>query len=289
MNTDEFPTFEPGQFLEGTAIELRNPSITTGKAHFALFDFDGTLSLIRTGWQDVMMEMMVDVLSQCATEETPESLARLVSDYVDRLTGKQTIYQMIRLAEEVKKRGGKPEDPLQYKRRYHDRLMRKIAERRESLRSGGRDPDDFLMPGSRQLLRKLCEAGLSLYLASGTDLEYVREEAELLKIADFFDGRIYAAVDRVEDFSKAQVLRQIFSEHSLQGPELLSFGDGYVEILNTRQVGGIAIGVASDEFRPGRTNEWKRNRLIQAGADLIIPGFGEQEELLSFLLSPEYA
>src|SRR5690606_32989828 len=254
----------------------------------ALFDFDGTLSLIRTGWQDVMIEMMVDVLSEYATEETPESISLLVKDYVDRLTGKQTIYQMIRLAEEVKKRGGKPEDPLQYKRRYHDRLMNKIAERRESLRSGRRDPDDFLMPGSRHFLKKLCEAGLSLYLASGTDLEYVREEAELLQIADFFDERIYAAVDRVEDFSKAQVLEQIFSKHALQGPELLSFGDGYVEILNTKQVGGIAIGVASDEFRPGRTNEWKRNRLIQAGADLAIPGLSEQEELLSSLLSPEY-
>lgn len=289
MNIDDFPTFERGPFLEGTAIELRNRTISTGKVRFVLFDFDGTLSLIRSGWQDVMIGMMVDVLSACSPDEERESITRLVAHYVDRLTGKQTIYQMARLAEEVQKRGCEPEHPLQYKRMYHSRLMEKISRRREALRQKSRSPDDFLMPGSRGLLEKLREIGVSLYLASGTDLKYVREEAGLLQIAHFFDGRIYAALDRAEDFSKAQVLEQIFSSHSLQGPELLSFGDGYVEILNTREVGGIAVGVASDEFQPGRTNEWKRNRLIQAGADLIIPGYSDQDDLISFLLDPEYA
>jgi hypothetical protein len=31
-------------------------------------------------------------------------------------------------------------------------------------------------------------------------------------------------------------------------------------------------------------DEWKRKRLIQAGADIIIPDFEEQEALLSHLL-----
>ena len=43
-----------------------------------------------------------------------------------RLTGRQTIYQMIQLAEEVRRRGGQPLDPLAYKHRYHDLLMRRI-------------------------------------------------------------------------------------------------------------------------------------------------------------------
>jgi hypothetical protein len=30
-------------------------------------------------------------------------------------------------------------------------------------------------------------------------------------------------------------------------------------------------------------NEWKRNRLIQAGADVIIPGYQHQEALFDLL------
>ena len=40
-----------------------------------------------------------------------------------RLNGRQTIYQMIQLADEVTQRGGTPLEPLAYKHRYHDRLM----------------------------------------------------------------------------------------------------------------------------------------------------------------------
>ena len=99
-----------------------------------LFDFDGTLSLIRQGWPEVMVPMMVEMLPRRA-DDTDEGLRRLVFEDIMRLNGKQTIYQMIRLAEEVVKRGGRPEDPMVYKQRYLDRLMVRIADRREALRA----------------------------------------------------------------------------------------------------------------------------------------------------------
>jgi len=34
-------------------------------------------------------------------------------------------------------------------------------------------------------------------------------------------------------------------------------------------------------------NEWKRNRLIQAGADLIISGYEYQERLFAYLFDEE--
>lgn len=40
-----------------------------------------------------------------------------------RLNGRQTIYQMVQLADEVRRRGGIPLEPLAYKNRYHDLLM----------------------------------------------------------------------------------------------------------------------------------------------------------------------
>ena len=51
------------EFLPGTSIELCAQSVPRGQVRFCLFDFDGTLSLIREGWQDVMVPMMVDVLA----------------------------------------------------------------------------------------------------------------------------------------------------------------------------------------------------------------------------------
>src|SRR5450759_3301492 len=78
-----------------------------------LFDFDGTLSLIREGWPDVMAPMFAEMLP-ALPGETEEARRRLCWDDIMRLNGKQTIYQMIRLAERVKERGGTPRETLWY-------------------------------------------------------------------------------------------------------------------------------------------------------------------------------
>ncbi|MFN3420354.1 MAG: HAD family hydrolase [Armatimonadota bacterium] len=273
-----------GTVLEGSQrIIVLNPNIQRGRIKCALFDFDGTLSLLRAGWQDVMVPMMVEILLELKTGETEEELKTLVRDFVDRLTGKQTIYQMIRLCEEIRKRGGNPKDPLEYKREYHERLWKVIRDRVEGVKSGRIPKDQMLVPGSRQLLENLKAHGVTLYLASGTDTEYVLDEAEALDIAKYFDGGIFGAIDEWEKFDKDILIRRILTEHNLSGPEFVAFGDGFVEIEETKKVGGIAVGVASDEFNPGKWNEWKRNRLTQAGADLLIPDYSEWQILLDFL------
>lgn len=287
MNINEFPAYSRARLLDGTDIEIRDEAVARGTIRSALFDFDGTISLIRTGWQDVMVPMMVEILSEQATNESDDALRALVLDYVDRLTGKETLFQMIRLAEEVRVRGGEPLEPLVYKKMYHDRLMAQIAGRREGLHNGSLPPDDLMMPRARDLLESLKDRGVSLYLASGTDIAYVREEAALLDVARYFDGGIYAALDRVEDFSKAMVIQQILRDHRLEGPELVAFGDGYVEILNAKEVAGVAVGLASDELNRRGVNEWKRNRLIQAGADIVISGYEYQERLFAYLFDEE--
>lgn len=271
------------RFLPGTHIEIIRDDMPRGHIRFALFDFDGTLSLIREGWQQVMVPMMVEVLQrETNTTETPEELTQVVREYVDRLTGKQTIYQMIQLCEEIEKRGGKPRDPLEYKWEYLARLWERIKHRVEGLKNGTIHPDDMLVPGSRDLLENLKRRGVRMYLASGTDEIYVLDEAAALKIDGYFEG-IYGAIDDYKRFSKAMVIQHIIQTHSLSGREFVGFGDGFVEIENTKAVGGIAVGVASDEVRKEGINEWKRNRLIGAGADIIIPEFREQERLVAYL------
>src|SRR5919199_2664579 len=108
-------------------IEVLRPDLPRGRFRSVLFDFDGTLSLIREGWPQVMIPMMVGVLRETGTRETDAALTAAVEEFVMRLNGRQTIYQMIQLAEEVRRRGGTAEDPLAYKHRYHDLLMERIG------------------------------------------------------------------------------------------------------------------------------------------------------------------
>jgi phosphoglycolate phosphatase-like HAD superfamily hydrolase len=250
-----------------------------------LFDFDGTLSLIRQGWPEVMVPMMVEMLPRRA-DDTDEGLRRMVFEDIMRLNGKQTIYQMIQLAERVRERGGEPREPLWYKHEYLRRLDQRIADRVEGLRSGRVKPDELLVYGTRALLERLVSLGLTLYLASGTDEPFVKAEADLLDVSRYFAGRVYGALDDYKNFSKQMVIDRILRENSVPGEKLLAFGDGYVEIENTKTVGGFAVAVASDEANngSGKMDHWKRQRLLGVGADVVIPDFRDAVALVDCVL-----
>lgn len=266
-------------------IEVVRPGVRRGRFRSVLFDFDGTLSLIREGWPQVMIPMMTAVLRETRTTETDAQLTAVVEEFVMRLTGRQTIYQMVQLADEVRQRGGIPLEPLAYKNRYHDLLMERIRGRLDALASGAARPDEWTVPGSHGLLEALRRRGLILYLASGTDLKYVRREAELLDVAEYFGEHIYGAVDEYKTFSKQMIVERILRDHALHGEELLGFGDGFVEIEEVKKYGGCAVAVASDEANRRGVDAWKRDRLLKAGADLVVPDYRRADRLLAYLFA----
>ena len=250
-----------------------------------LFDFDGTLSLIRQGWAEVMVSLFAEWLPPL-TGESEEARRQVCYDDIMRLNGKQTIYQMIQLADRIKERGGTPQEPLWYKHEYLRRLETRIAGRKEALRCGTIQPAELLVFGALPLLEALVTRGACLYLASGTDEPCVVEEAKLLGMTRFFGRHIYGALDDYKSFSKKIVIERILRENRINGQGLLSFGDGYVEIQNTKEVGGLAVAVASDEAHngSGRLDEWKRQRLLGVDADVVIPDFRDAKELLAIIL-----
>lgn len=258
-----------------------------GLSH-VLFDFDGTLSLIRQGWPEVMVPMFAEIIPP-VPGETEEQRCQLAFEDIMRLNGKQTIYQMIQLAERVKERGGTPGEPLDYKHEYLRRLEARIQHRVTGIRAGTLPPDELTVFGTRALLEALRARGLPLYLASGTDEQFVKAEAEALDLTRYFGGHIYGAQDDYRKFSKKMVIDRILAENRIPGESLLAFGDGYVEIENTKQVGGLAVAVASDEANngSGRFDEWKRRRLLGVGADLCIPDYRDLVPLLEVLF-PEH-
>ena len=267
----------------GNLIEHIRPGASAAGAKVALFDFDGTISIIRSGWIDVMAPMMVEILLDLKTGEAEAELDSIVREFIWRTTGKETIYQMMDFAEHVRKRGGQAREPLEYKKIYLDRLHHKIYHRLEELEQGRVSPEKYLVPGSRELLEALRARGLKMYLASGTDQIYMREEARLLDVARYFDGGVFGALDDYQSFSKKILIRQVIASAEFSGNQFLGFGDGYVEIENIKEVGGVAVGVATSEPECAAVDAWKRERLAGVGADFIIPHFLPHAELMATL------
>ncbi len=280
----DYRQFPRGRMLAGADyIEIINEDIDLGHIKFALFDFDGTISLIRQGWQEVMIPMMVDILVDLNTGETREEIHEIVLEFVTRLTGKQTIYQMMEFAEHVTKRGGEAKEPIDYKWDYLNLLFEQIKDRVEGLKEGRYTREEMSVPGSLDMVGAMSERGVTMYLASGTDRPYVLDESEALGMHPYFGENIYGAIDDYENYSKAMVINDIIEGNDLSGTELAGFGDGFVEIEETKKVGGIAIGMAVDEEQREGIDEWKRNRLIEYGADIILPDFREYDKLLAYL------
>jgi phosphoglycolate phosphatase len=265
-------------------VQFNGPFKPRPRVSHVLFDFDGTLSLIREGWPEVMVPMFVE-MCPAIPGESEEQRRQLLYDDIMRLNGKQTIYQMIQLAERIRERGGQPKDPLWYKKEYLRRLDVRIRHRLDGIRTGQLPGEDFLLFGTRALLDNLRRRGLALYLASGTDEEFVKKEAELLGLTGYFGRHVYGALDNYKGFSKKMVIQRILRENGIPGDRLLAFGDGYVEIENTKEVGGLAIAVASDEANngSGRIDAWKLKRLLGVGADIVIPDYRDADILLRLI------
>jgi phosphoglycolate phosphatase-like HAD superfamily hydrolase len=253
------------------------------KLKVALFDFDGTVSTLRHGWEKIMEPMMLEMIA--GSSAIDEALIAEVRDYIDQSTGIQTIYQMQWLAEAVRKYGKNPgasDDPWWYKAEYNRRLMCLVEERKESILKGNKTRKDFLVKGSEEFLTALVENGVEIYVASGTDHEDVVKEAEILGLKKYFK-EIAGAPPGKADCSKEAVLRKLVQENNLKGQEVIVIGDGKVEIALGKEVGAITLGVASEEEKLCGVNPIKRERLIKAGAHAITGDFECRDEIFEWL------
>jgi phosphoglycolate phosphatase-like HAD superfamily hydrolase len=266
-------------------IKLLNPRLSArlGRIRHVLFDFDGTISLLREGWESVMIPMMLEMISplQAASPEIEQEVRR----YVDESTGMLTIRQMEWLAEAVQ-RNGLAREALaaqEYKAIYVRRILAKVEQRVGAIARRESTLEMHQVAGAAGFLERLAKRGAILYLASGTDHADVVNEARILGLASYFNDRIFGALDISEAHDKERLIQRILAENGLHGRELLVIGDGPVEIRVAAAQGAIAVGVASDEMRRCGWDERKIDRLVNAGADLLIPDFAQSEALVRFL------
>lgn len=265
-------------------FEVLNPRVRRGPFRAALFDFDGTLSLIREGWPRVMIGMMVERLRGLALAAEPaDVLWGLVERFVMELNGHPTVVQMERFAREIQARGGAPEPADVYLADYLDRLMRVVRQRWDVLERGIARPAAWVVPNAHAILDDLQTRGVPVYLASGTDLDAVRYEGALLDVLAPFGPRVYAPHPADPTFSKGRVADDILTALGIRGEQLVGFGDGVVETKEVKRVGGVMVGVASAEPGESGVHPGKRERLAAAGADVIVPDYGCAAVLLRWL------
>jgi len=277
------------QYIFSSQIEICDTRVTsnTGQIRHALFDHDGTVSILREGWEQIMEPVMIRAILGDHFNTADPSLRRKVKEqvleYIDMSTGIQTILQMEALVDMVKEFNLVPPekilDKFGYKEIYNMALMEEVSIRLEKLEKGVLEPRDYTLKGAVEFLKSLREKGLKLYLASGTDKEDVINEARILGYADLFDGGIYGSENDLKKYSKKIIINRIIQENRLSGNELVVFGDGPVEIRECSKVNGITVGVASDETKGYGLNKAKRTRLIRSGAQIIIPDFSESDKL----------
>jgi phosphoglycolate phosphatase len=263
-------------------IEILRPNLPRGRLRAAVFDFDGTLSLLREGWPAVMSELMLAELRRVGPIEL---VAELVEEIVVGLNGRPTIVQMQALAAEVARRGAVSKSPIEYAADYQDRLLRLIQGRYDGIRSGRVAPATWAVPGSHALLAELRRRGVILVLASGSEATHVRREADMLGLTEYFGDAIFAPAANDPLFHKRNVIEQLLKDHDLSGDELVGFGDGVVETEEIRRVGGLAVAVACEEPPRRGVNAAKRSRLIRAGADVVIADYECHERLIRWLFA----
>lgn len=275
-----------------TGFEIINRWPDDLNIRHAIFDHDGTISTLREGWEKIMAPMMIRAVLGEKFSGADESLLKQVedrvNDLIDKTTGVQTLMQMKLLLDVIREFGFVPEDKILdefgYKEIFNREILLHVREREEKLSNKTASVNDFTIKNVIQVLEKLYSSGVKLYLASGTDVADVKREAEILGYSNLFEGRIYGAVGDLNKEAKKIVLDGILDMIGNSGKgEIATFGDGPVEIRETRKRGGITIGIASDEIKRSGLNPAKRTRLIKAGADIIIPDFSESDKLLNLL------
>jgi len=280
------------KYLPDSEIEIVNKWDEKLNIKYAIFDHDGTISTLREGWEHIMTPVMVKAVLgkkyRDAGMDVYLKVEERIKEFIDKTTGIQTLVQMTGLLDIIREFGFVPEkdmlDGHGYKKIYNDELLAMVRVREQKFANGELNLDDLTVKNAVPFIKKMYEAGVQLYLASGSDEEDVKEEARIMGYDYLFEERIYGSVGDVSVEAKRIVLNRIMEKiGSNSAAQVVTFGDGPVEIRETHKRGGLAVGLATNELRRYELNVQKRTRLIQAGADIIIPDFSQYAKLFALL------
>ncbi len=262
-------------------IEIINSP--TAAPHLAAIDFDGTMSLIRIGWQQVMHGVMQAAL----LPHYPDS-ARLDSEiytYIAHSTGQPSIIQMAWVDEQVILYGGPTRGAQAYldlfSHAMRDRIDQKIASIHDDASA-----DALMVPGAREFLQLLAYNNVRIALVSGTEHIHLLRESAALRIDHFFDAGIHGPGPHNPGFTKGDAMAALIDTYQVAPARFLSVGDGPVEIMAGKSLAGYSLAVASHEASGGLDDD-KRRHLIAAGADAVVANLRDIHAFNTLLFSEE--
>lgn len=281
--------------MSGNSTEIENSSIqicqsipTNLHITHVIFDHDGTLSVIRRGWETVMSEFMLEVLTSGSLDSNHIDLKIKIDEFIAHTTGIRTLEQMDGLIAMIQELQIFPREQIknryEYKQIYLNSLMKRVKKNLNDIQNKKYTANEFLIKGSVRFLNALKTYVKEIYLASGTDEQDVRLEATALGLNTYFNGGIFGAKDALDYDIKSFVIEQISKKIGRENmSNTLVIGDGPVEIREGRKWGAFTIGVASNEESLEGINPEKKLRLIKAGAHVIIGDYQELDKIMGLL------
>jgi FMN phosphatase YigB (HAD superfamily) len=268
-----------------STIELRAPLSPRPDIALIVFDFDGTLSWLRHGWPGMMCDAFGPHFPLAAGETREAVRAQWLSEIL-ALNGQPSIKQCQRLVAILRERKETDLDPFTVRDDFQRRLDAAIARRTGRIQSGEVSADDYVIYGIHAFLAHAQTKEIEMAVLSTTAQERLEEELALLGLRGFFGRHIYGGKGDPTKFSKRVIFEQMLAEEKISGGHLLSFGDGPVELRDTKELGGVAVGVCTDEERngSGECDPHKRTGLFAVGADVVIPDYRDAAPLLDYIL-----
>jgi phosphoglycolate phosphatase-like HAD superfamily hydrolase len=245
-----------------------------------LFDFDGTISTLRSGWETIMKNYMYEMITG-SDKVSDILLVEEIDKFIINSAGIPTISQMQWLQDKVKSFDlVKPLDIWEYKKGYNDRLMESVNKKLEKIKNHKLSPSNFRILGSKEFLEKLHKLGYELFLASGTDHEDVIYESKILEVFPYFKKIRGASKDKI---SPKELMINHILENGYSEKNIVVIGDGKSEIEIGNRVNAITIGIASGAPNPNEINLEKQRKLLEVGADYIIPNFKDIPKILNII------
>ena len=139
-----------------------------------------------------------------------------------------------------------------------------------------KDPESFMVKGSKEFLNFLHEHGVRNYFVTGAVVEEGKgmfEEVEGLGY-DMGEGKQVEALigsSWNHKLPKIDIMKELAAKLNARGEEILVVGDGRSEITAGRDLGAYNIG------RLGKGSDRQREILKECGADIIIEDYYDEK------------
>lgn len=245
-------------------MNLSRPLPNLASLRLAVFDFDGTLSLLREGWATIMAQQGVELLDD-TSRQTELELEMLM------LSGKPSITQMQRLIELAQAAGKPHPTDAELLHEFQNRLRGILDARLAAITTS--PSGAFCVPGAITYLEHLASAGIECVLVSGTQKDFVVAEAEQLNVRRFFGDQLFAPEANNSSFRKLDVIAEMMKQRQLDGSQLIGYGDGYAETVAVRELGGYVVGLATCDIGETGLHPLKQQMLTTLGAHAILPSY----------------